>query len=138
MIRSSSRRRYSWTLCATLLLSVNPALAAPDYKYADEAEDEAPAAEWLAIQGGDVYTGTGAVLRGATILSKDGKITEIGYDLYIPEEATVLDVPGMRCYPGMVALSASSSISRGLFPAATSAANFSSRAQMSLCTHPGR
>lgn len=79
----------------------------------EDVEDDAGV--WFAIVGGDVYTGTGAVLRGATILAKDGVIKEIGYDLYVPEDAKQLDASGMRCYPGMVALNASRSISTGLF-----------------------
>lgn len=68
----------------------------------EEAEEEGPA--WFALVGGDVHTGTGALLRGATVLSKDGKIHEIGYDLWYPEDAEVLDVSGYRVYPGLVAM----------------------------------
>lgn len=75
---------------------------------ADKEADDGP--KWSAVVGGDVYTGTGAVLRGATVLSKDGVITDVGYDLYIPESAEVLDVAGYRVYPGLVAIS-----SAGLF-----------------------
>lgn len=60
---------------------------------------------WFALQNGDVYTGTGEVLRGATLLSKNGKIHSIGYDLYVPPEAKTLDVKGFRLYPGLVAIS---------------------------------
>ena len=88
----------------------------------EEEEDDEPD-EWFAIVGGDVVTGTGAVLRGATILAKDGKIEEIGYDLHLPEEAKLLDASGMRCYPGLVALGASRTISSGLFGAQDAAAD---------------
>ena len=81
-------------------------------------EDDEPADEWFVLQGGDVYTGTGAVLRGATVLSKNGKIDEIGYDLYIPEAAEILDVAGYRVYPGLVAIE-----SRGLFGGSSDLAN---------------
>ena len=82
---------------------LDPVLTADDEDSEDAEEEEGP--EWSAIVGGDVHTGTGAVLRGATVLSKDGVITEIGYDLYIPEDAEVLDVSGYRVYPGLVAIS---------------------------------
>ncbi len=79
----------------------------------DGAEAEEEADVWTAIMGGDIVTGTGEMLRGATLLSKNGKIEAIGYDLYIPEEAEIHNVTGLRLYPGMVALSASSRITQG-------------------------
>jgi imidazolonepropionase-like amidohydrolase len=99
---------------AALFLPLALGLAVP----ALAQEDDEPADEWFVLQGGDVYTGTGAVLRGATVLSKNGKIDEIGYDLYIPEEAEILDVAGYRVYPGLVAIE-----SRGLFGGSSDLAN---------------
>ncbi len=60
---------------------------------------------WYAVVGGEVHTGTGAVLRGATVLAKNGKITAIGYDLDIPPEAKKLDASRFVVYPGIVAIS---------------------------------
>lgn len=96
---------------AAFSLAMTPALAFVD-------EDEAPAEEedsYYAIIGGDIYTGTGEVLRGATLLAKNGKIAEIGYELYLPEGTETLDATGLRLYPGMVALSATSNLSQGSF-----------------------
>src|SRR5262249_27943420 len=59
---------------------------------------------WFAVVGGEVHTGTGAVLRGATVLAKNGKIAAIGYDLDVPPEAKKLDATGMLVYPGIVAI----------------------------------
>lgn len=80
---------------------------------ADEADEEQET--WFAIVGGDVYTGNGGLLRGATILSKNGVIKAIGHDVYLPEGTETLDATGMRVYPGLIALEATSRISRGLF-----------------------
>lgn len=66
------------------------------------AEDE-KGIKWLAVTGGDVYTGTGSVLHRATVLCKGKKIHAIGYDLDIPADAEVMDVSGYRVYPGLVA-----------------------------------
>lgn len=77
--------------------------AAKDKK--DEKKDE-----WFAVTGGDVYTGTGAVLRGATVLAKNGVIEAIGHEVEIPAEAKTLDATGQRVYPGLVAIN-----SNGLF-----------------------
>ena len=70
---------------------------------ADAEEEEAETA-WFAVVGGDVYTGLGGVLREATVLAKNGKITEVGHNVRVPEEAEVLDATGMRVYPGLVAV----------------------------------
>lgn len=110
MIRLQNRiAPWAVALAAGALLSAPAAaraLSLDDEEASDEAseepEEEAPA--WFALVGGDVHTGTGAVLRGATVLSKDGKIHEIGYDLWWPEETEVLDVSGYRIYPGLVAI----------------------------------
>ncbi|MEM7305135.1 MAG: amidohydrolase family protein [Planctomycetota bacterium] len=107
-----------------LALLTPPALASASFddddkkKDADEEEEEEEDKDrWYAITGGDVYTGTGAVLRGATVLSKNGKIEEVGFDLFLPEETEVLDATGYRVYPGLVAVQGTSRISRGLFAA---------------------
>ena len=83
-----------------------------DDEDAEEAEEE-DSDRWFAVTGGDVYTGNGAVFRGATVLSRNGVIEEIGYDLYLPEETEVLDATGYRVYPGLVALDATSRITGG-------------------------
>lgn len=86
-----------------------------------EKPEEEERNDWIVVRGGDVYCGTGEILRGATILAKNGKIVEIGYDLAIPGEDYWVDVPeddrwftveqldatGYRVYPGLVAISSS-------------------------------
>ncbi len=76
---------------------------------------------YFALLNADIYTGTGTLLRGAGLLSKNGKIVEIGYEILIPgrdyyadiEEderdfrVEILDAGGMRVYPGLVAISSS-------------------------------
>lgn len=69
--------------------------------------------KWTAVVGGDIHTGTGEVLRGATILGKNGKIEAIGYDLEIPKDAKVFKVDGMRVYPGLVAISSQGLLGNG-------------------------
>jgi imidazolonepropionase-like amidohydrolase len=71
--------------------------AAPDKK-----EDKGKV---IAIVGGDVYTITREVIRGGTVLVKDGKIFQVGQDLPIPNGATILDAKGKYVTPGFVALS---------------------------------
>ena len=112
------------TFAAFLALLAPPALSSTGFlddeeEGAEEEQDEDEDTDkWFAIVGGDVHTGTGAVLRGATVLSKNGKIKEIGYDLFLPEATETLDATGYRVYPGLVAVSGSTRISRGMFGAA--------------------
>jgi len=70
-----------------------------------DASKKADKGKVLAIVGGDVYTITQEVIRGGTVLVKDGKILQVGQDLTIPEGAIVLDAKGKYVTPGFVALS---------------------------------
>lgn len=95
---------------------------AGDKKEASKDGDEAAAKKkeekkdrWFAVTGGDVHTGLGEVLKGATVLSKNGKIEKIGYDLDLPPDTQELDVRGLSVYPGLVAIQ-----SQGLFGNAAS------------------
>lgn len=75
---------------------------ATDKKDDKEAKKED---RWFAVVGGDVYTGTGAVLRGATVLAKNGKIEKVAFDVDLPPDTKTLDATGYRVYPGLVAIS---------------------------------
>jgi imidazolonepropionase-like amidohydrolase len=74
---------------------------------ADEGKLDDKKEEWFALTNGDVFTGTGSLLRGMTVLAKNGVIVKIASEVDIPEGATVLDAKGMRVYPGLVATSSS-------------------------------
>lgn len=102
----------AFAFASLALAAASLAQEAGDSKAADaKKKDVEP--KWFAIVGGDVYTGTGGVLRGATVLSKDGVIDAIGYSLELPEGTETLDAKGLRVYPGMVAISASLAVSQG-------------------------
>ncbi len=75
-------------------------------KPADEKKKE-DKEEWFAVTNGDVFTGTGSLLRGMTVLAKNGVIVKIAGEVDIPEGAKVLDAKGMRLYPGLVAVASS-------------------------------
>ena len=81
-----------------------PAEGGDKGKEGDEKKDEEKDAKYFAVIGGDVYTGTGALLRGATVLSRNGKIKDIGYDLDLPPDTKTLDATGYRVYPGLVSI----------------------------------
>ena len=76
-----------------------------------EAAAPAPAApkpttveRWVAITNGDVHTGTGQVLRGATVLIGDDKIHAVGHDLVLPDKVEIVDAKGRVVAPGYVAV----------------------------------
>ena len=75
----------------------------PEAEAEEEADEPEPEDRWFAVTGGDVYTVTRGMLRGATVLAKNGKIHEIGYDIVVPEEADRIDATGLRVYPGLIA-----------------------------------
>jgi hypothetical protein len=82
-----------------------PSESSEGEKKGEEGKEEKGEEHWLAVVGGEVHTGTGAVLRGATVLARNGKIHKIGYDLDVPPGAKTIDAKGMLVYPGIVAMS---------------------------------
>jgi imidazolonepropionase-like amidohydrolase len=72
----------------------------PEKPKADDKDDD----RYLAIIGGTVHTVSGPVLRNARILTKNGKIKEIGPNVMIPDNAEVIDANGHHVYPGLVAV----------------------------------
>ncbi len=56
----------------------------------------------IAIQGGRVYTVSGAVLERGTVLISGGKIAAVGAAVEIPPGATVIDAAGKSVYPGLI------------------------------------
>lgn len=120
-----SLKRFAATSLA-LCAFVVPGASSPTTLLVDDDEEEEAegedvdeddsSAKWLVVVGGDVHTGTGEVLRGATLLAKNGVIKDIGYDLWIPEDAEVIDAHGLRVYPGLIAMNASSRVAEGSSP----------------------
>lgn len=96
----------AWALTLLSTVAFAPALSAatlaPQKGDAEEKEEEKDT--YLALVGGDIHTGLGGVLREATILVKNDKIEAYGYDVFVPEDAEVVDVTGMRVYPGLIAV----------------------------------
>src|SRR5262245_16947325 len=88
-----------------LLLLPALCLLAPALGTAAEPVKKDAKSRVLAVVGGDVYTVTREVIRGGTVLVKDGKILRVGQDIPVPEGATVLDAKGKYVTPGFVALS---------------------------------
>jgi imidazolonepropionase-like amidohydrolase len=60
------------------------------------------AGETVLIQNADVYPVNGAPIKGISLLIQDGKILDMGAKIVAPKGAMVLDVKGLRVYPGMI------------------------------------
>ena len=54
----------------------------------------------VAIEGGTVYTMTGAPIEGGTVLIRDGRIAAVGRDVAVPAGARRVDARGKRVTPG--------------------------------------
>jgi imidazolonepropionase-like amidohydrolase len=101
----------------------------------EEAEEkEKDEGDWFAVVGGDVYTGTGAVLREATVLARGGVIRAIGHEVDVPAGAKTLDARGLRVYPGLVALNTSGLMGNTSSDFADSVDPFNSRMVLALAS----
>jgi imidazolonepropionase-like amidohydrolase len=58
--------------------------------------------EVLVLQNATLHTLAGAGTLQGTIVIRDGKIVDMGGDVTIPQEATVLDLQGYQVVPGMI------------------------------------
>ena len=87
--------------------ATRPETKTDETKEEEEAKPDEPKPRFFAVTGAVVHTVTGPVLRGPTVLCKNGKIAAIGHDVVIPEGAETLDAKGFHVYPGLVAVSSS-------------------------------
>jgi imidazolonepropionase-like amidohydrolase len=61
-----------------------------------------PTSRVLAVRGATVHTAAGAPIANATILVRDGKIVDVGRNVAVPSDATVIDASGKVIIPGMI------------------------------------
>ncbi|MEM6473687.1 MAG: hypothetical protein AAF802_29280, partial [Planctomycetota bacterium] len=99
--------RFFMALLACGTLSVSAVAADADSKKEEKPSIEEAKEDILVIKGGDIQTVTKGVIREGVIVIRDGKITELGTDVEIPEDATVIDASGKRLTPGFIALNVS-------------------------------
>lgn len=70
------------------------------------ASDQVPAPPQdhpIALVNGTVHTVSGATMPATTILFDNGKITFIGGEAALPENAEIIDINGKHVYPAMIA-----------------------------------
>ena len=56
----------------------------------------------IAITNGSLWTITNGVIEGGTVLVEDGKITALGTDLLIPDDAEIIDAAEKIVMPGLI------------------------------------
>jgi imidazolonepropionase-like amidohydrolase len=61
-----------------------------------------PRSRAYAITGATVHTVSGPILKGATVVVEDGRITAVGERLAIPRDAILIDARGLHVYPGFI------------------------------------
>ena len=69
-------------------------------------------AQDVAIKGATVITMAGKKVENGVVIVRDGKIAEVGADLKIPVEATIIDAKGMVVMPGIINVHSSAGMSQ--------------------------
>ncbi|HIN80211.1 MAG TPA: hypothetical protein EYN00_03965, partial [Planctomycetes bacterium] len=78
-----------------------------------EEEETGVEDRYLAIVGGFIHSIVGPDIVEGTVISKNGRITDIGTALEIPSGAEVIDASGLHVYPGLVTFESRSLIGSG-------------------------
>lgn len=93
--------RRGRTLRPAFSIAIAIAIALPHAAAAqhDPRIEPAPA---YAIRGATVHTLAGETIENGIVLIRDGRIVQVGPDLSVPSDATVIDATGLHVYPGLV------------------------------------
>lgn len=106
--RQWMRQTLGWMVggCAwSMAIAGAPAIVAFGQESpATNGKAEATPAAVVAIVGGEAHTVTKGVIRNATIVITDGKITSIEQRGAVPDGATVIDATGKVLTPGFISL----------------------------------
>lgn len=57
---------------------------------------------YVAIKNATIYVSSNQKLENATLVFKDGKITDIGTNITLPKNATIIDATGKTIYPSFI------------------------------------
>ncbi len=85
-----------------LLLLSTSALLAPLTAWGNPEVPGAPQNHPVALVGGTVHSASGPVIENAVVLFEGGKISAVGADVTIPDDAERVDVRGKHVYPGLI------------------------------------
>jgi len=104
MIRRLSALVLAGVVAAASLLASPRAVRAQDHPepQIEPGTVEVPAGDLLIRELDAVWTATGEVREGVSILIRDGKIRRIGADLSAPDDVEVVDGSGHTAIPGIV------------------------------------
>ncbi len=94
-------------LSSSLLVAQTPQASRPDRASEPASTTKAADTQVVAIVGGDIHTITQGIVRDGVILIRDGKISEVGRNLTIPEGAQKIDATGKIITPGFISMTTS-------------------------------
>lgn len=96
-----SKPKRKLTLTA-LLLSAFGGWMWPTVACAHDLIPGAPQSQPIAIVGATLHTVSGDDLEGATILFANGKISQLGAGVSLPQDAQIIQAEGKHVYPGLI------------------------------------
>lgn len=97
--RHSHTPRSRWLRCAMLALAVG---VAPRCAQAVPETPGAPQTQPIVLFGGTVHPVSGPAIERGVVVFDNGKITAVGTDAAVPENAARIDVTGQHVYPGLI------------------------------------
>lgn len=62
-----------------------------------------PAAQTIVIYGGEIHTMESGIIKSGFMVIREGKIVDIGKDIFVPKEAEIIQAKGYVLYPGFIA-----------------------------------
>jgi imidazolonepropionase-like amidohydrolase len=96
------KRPFTTLSSAAPLVAVLVALSAATATLAHPEVPGPPQKQPVALVGGTVHPVSGPAMEGATLVFAGGKITALGKDVAVPDDALVVDIAGKHVYPGML------------------------------------
>lgn len=93
-------KHFKQTLAAAVLgtLAATTATQANDQVPGDKQQQP------IVLQGGTLHTVTQGTLADTDLVFSNGKITAIGTNVNVPDDAQVVDISGQHVYPGVIAM----------------------------------
>lgn len=62
----------------------------------------AGAKDTIVLRAGELHVGDGRVIQDATLVVRDGRISQVGSSIPVPEDATVIELPEGSITPGLI------------------------------------
>ncbi len=96
------RQNRKMTNGVPIAIAIGISLVAARGVVAQHDPHVAPAGAYV-ISGATVHTLAGDPIENGSVVLRDGHIVEVGADVTVPADASVIDATGLHLYPGMIA-----------------------------------